>query len=105
MAEEEGKSASVASHVAEHMASTTEAGCLRRAVSGIAAAATAAPEAAVAVDAVIGIAPAVDTVELDAVCGIVALPDCPGSIRQKPSLLISYILLASKVGLRCLQDS
>lgn len=103
-AAEEGKSASVASHVARHTASTTEAGCLRRVVFGIAGAATAAPEAAVAVDAVVGIVPAVGTVELNAGCGIVALPDCPGSIRQKPSSLIFCIRSASKVGLRYLQD-
>lgn len=96
----EGRLAYVASRVAERMASTKEAGYLRRVVSGIAAA-TAAPEAAVALDTGVGVARAVGTEQLDAGYGIVALPDYPGSIRQKPSPLISCTRSVFEIGARC----
>lgn len=87
VAEAEDKLAFVACRVEEHKASTTAAECLRRVVSGIAAAAMAAPEAAVAGGTVVDIALGVGTAQLDADFGIVALPDCPGSTRQKPLCL------------------
>jgi hypothetical protein len=102
---EEDTLASVASHVEEHMVSTTVAGYSCRVVYGTAAAAsTAALEAAVAVDTVVEVAREVDMAQVGAGYGIVALLDCPGSIRQKPSCLLgvfaqSKLQLALLVGM------
>lgn len=62
----------------------------------------AAPEAVVAAgDTVVDIAPGVGTAQLGVGYGIVALPDCPGSIRQKPSCVFWCVIPIFEAGSRC----
>lgn len=84
---EEGTLASVAPHVEAHMANTKAVECSRKVVYDIAVASMAALEAAAAdtgveVDFEVGMA------QVGADYGIVALPGCRDSIRQKPSCLL-----------------